>query len=706
MRPGWTKIGVLFKRILAVLIVLATAATIFYMFPHRGKFPYEYQKGSFWGHQNLIAPFDFPVLKSDEQIELERDSIIQALNPYFLMDQALAEQRMTDFVDNWTSIWDQVSEILSDNEDFLSLPDNWSVSYVSHAQIMLDSLYQIGIADPSVVDAVPDWDSRIVNVIVDQVSSERQPGQINIPLGAYEWLQRELTDPVSLAPAEIDLLSAIFQEIGFNRFIEANLQLDILKNEESRAEAVDNMSLTRGLIQRGQRIISEGDMVNEERLMLLDSFRKSYENELGDVTSRWIVRIGQVLIILISLSILILYLFHYRKEILTNNVKFGYIFLMLLLSIVGGALILRSESVSIYLVPFVIFPVIIRNFFDSRTALFFHLVAMLIMGFLVPNGFEFVLMQVLVGFAAIISFQHLHRRGQLVMTALIVFVSYALIYLAMSMMQEGQLHSIEWIDLAWLGGNSLLVLLSYPMIFIFEKLFGFISDVTLIELSDSNHPVLRRMAEEAPGTFQHSLQVANLSESVVRQIGGNPLLVRTGAMYHDIGKTDSPFYFNENQATGSNPHDQMSNVQSAEIIINHVTRGAEIAKKHRLPKPIIDFILTHHGTSRAQYFLKMHQKENEGEKIDEQLFEYPGPKPYNKETAVLMMADAIEAASRSLSEYTPETIGKLVDKIIDHQLEEGQFEQAELTFRDIYRAREIFKQKLINIYHARIAYPK
>ncbi|MCD6332111.1 MAG: HDIG domain-containing protein [Bacteroidales bacterium] len=704
MKFNWGNIKVFFKRLITALIVAGTLVVIYLLFPHRGKFPYEYQKGAFWGHETLIAPYDFPVYKSDAQIQSERDSVLKQVNPYFDLNPEIGLNRINEFITEWPQIWQRARLGFTSDSLIRNLPLGWDSLYQAAARYWLDSLYRTGIMPGSMVELFPDWDHRVLNVIVDQVATERQPGQVKDPVKAYEFLQRVLTD-TSRINGDPSFLAFLFRTVGFNGYIEANLQPDSHKIEESRAEATGNISLSRGLVSRGQRIISRGDVVNNERWQMIDSYRKAYQKELGDVTSRWIVRIAQLLMILILISFLLLYLYHYRRDILNDTVKTGFIFFLLLLGVVAGGLIEQSASISIYLVPFIMVPVIIRNFFDSRTALFTHLVVMLVIGFLVPNGFEFILMQILVGFAAIISFQHLHRRGQLVMTALLVFFSYAVIYLSLSMMHEGRLSTIRWINLAWLGGNSLLVLVSYPLIFIFEKLFGFISDVTLIELSDSNHPLLRRMAEEAPGTFQHSLQVANLAESVIHEIGGNPLLVRTGAMYHDIGKTDSPFYFTENQSAGVNPHDHMNRIQSAEIIIAHVKRGAEIARKHRLPKPIIDFILTHHGTTKARFFLSMFRQEHQDEEIDEGAFTYPGPKPFSKETAVLMMADAIEAASRSLSEYTEEGINELVDRIIDHQMEEGQFIEADLTFRDIFKARAIFKKKLINIYHARIAYP-
>jgi len=613
---------------------------------------------------------------------------------------------MNEFRNQWPTIWERIQASVIPEEVLADMMPSWNIVYMSRALAGLDSLYSAGIIPTEQWDQYPSIADRGVRILLNQVVETRQPGNTYDPRSAYDYLQGLMTDSLSLRPLDSRLLSWVFKEVGFNRYLEPNLQADVSKNQEIERETIASIGPTRGIVQQGQRIIGEGDVVNDERFLLLESYRNAYEKELGDSWSRWLIRIGQFLMVLVCISALLLYLFHYRHEILTNNVKTTFIFLLLVLNIFGGAMISGSETISMYLVPFVIFPVILRSFYDARTALFFHLVAMMIIGFLVPNSFEFITMQILAGFAAIISFQHLHRRGQLVMTSIIVFITYLIIYSALALMHTGSFTEIEPTDLAWLAGNSLLVLVSYPLIYVFEKVFGFVSDVTLIELSDTNHPLLRKMAEEAPGTFQHSLQVANLAESVIREIGGNPLLVRTGAMYHDIGKTENPVYFTENQAGKGNPHDQMKREDSAAVIISHVTRGMELARKHRLPQPVIDFIPTHHGTSKAQYFLKMQKIENPESEVDESRFAYPGPRPQTKETAVLMMADSIEAASRSLPEYSKEKIEHLVDQIIDHQFNEGQFNDSEITFRDITVARAIFKKKLTNIYHARIVYPK
>ncbi len=707
MKKFFKKLKLFFNRILLAILLVASVIITFYLFPHLGKFPYEYQQGSPWLHETLIPEFDFPIYKSDEEVSKERDSLLQALKPYFDMDLEVGKMKTEDFRRGFPTIWKQfvaktaIDTILSPRE-----LGEFQLNYLANAVAELDSLYTTGVLPQFVDDAEKIDVSEGIIVLINKVSYPRKPGVVGDDLESYKRLQASLVDTSKHADLSRDLSSLLFSDIGFNRYVVSNLSYDGETTESMKESLLNEISLTRDLFLEGQRVISRGDMVTAEKYQQLESFRLGYEKQMGDITTFPLIRVGQLILILILFVALILYLNQFQEKLLGSNQKMTFILILMLISVLGGSLIAKWGEFTIYLVPFIIIPVVIRAFFNSRTAIFIHVITMLLVGFLVPNGFEFFVMQFVAGYVAIMSFAHLHRRSQLVVTILLVFASYFLVYLAYSIMQEGNLLSIEWINLAWLAGNSLLILLSYPLVYIFEKIFGFVSDVTMIELSDSNHPLLRKMSEEAPGTFQHSMQVANLAESVVRVIGGNPLLVRTGAMYHDIGKMENSMFFTENQVSGVNPHDKIDRIKSAEIIISHVTRGADIAKKHKLPKPIIDFIYTHHGTSKTLYFYKMYQKENPDEIIDPLCFTYPGPRPYSKETAVLMMADGIEAASRSLGEYNENSIRSLVDSIVDNQFADKQFHEAEITMREISTAKEIFISKLVNIYHPRIQYPK
>jgi hypothetical protein len=421
--------------------------------------------------------------------------------------------------------------------------------------------------------------------------------------------------------------------------------------------------------------------------------------------ARQLVIIGKFILVFTSLFVIFLFLKNFRKEVLDSYVRVIFILLSMILMILIASTTIKFNLVSIYLLPFTILPIILKTFFDSRLALFIHIIIVLLVGFFAPNGFEFVFLNVVAGMVAIISLTNVYRRSKLLVTSIYVILSYSIIYLGIALVQEGSLGNIELKYFRWFGVNGMLMLISYPLIYMFEKSFGFLSDATLMELSDTNQPLLRRLAELAPGTFQHSLQVANLAEDAVFQIGGNPLLVRAGALYHDIGKMDESLYYIENQTTNINPHDNLEFEQSARIIIDHVRKGVELARKNKLPEAIVDFIRTHHGTSTVQYFYRSYLSKYPEADVDVRKFSYPGPRPISKETAIVMMADSVEAASRSLKTIDETGLDRLVDSIIGTQMTEEQYNDAQITFKDITIIRDIFKRRLRNIYHVRISYP-
>jgi hypothetical protein len=452
-------------------------------------------------------------------------------------------------------------------------------------------------------------------------------------------------------------------------------------------------------------VISRGDMVDKENFLVLESLRKEYQDKLGSSGSYYLIMLGQLIMVSIVLLMFYIFLIKYRSDLAQNNWQVTFLLMLILGMVLSSSIVQRIDNINLYLVPFCLLPVIVRSFFDSRIALFTHIVALIIVGFDAPNGFEFMFLELIAGIIAIFSLLSLQNRSQLFVSMLIVFVTYSASYFSIAVMQEGDIMNIDLTMFIWFAGSVGLTLLAYPLIYLFEKSFGFLSEVTLLELSNTNHKLLRQMASEAPGTFQHSLQVASLAETAIYEIGGNALLVRTGALYHDIGKLNAPMYYIENQVTGVSPHDDLSFEESASIIINHVLKGIELAKKNNLPEQLIDFIRTHHGTSTVQYFYRSYLSNFPEGELDKNHFSYPGPKPFTKEMAVLMMADSVEAASRSLPEYTTESVGKLVDKIIDYQFNEGQFDSANITLKDIKEIRAIFKKKLLNIYHVRMEYP-
>jgi cyclic-di-AMP phosphodiesterase PgpH len=490
------------------------------------------------------------------------------------------------------------------------------------------------------------------------------------------------------------------------KYIAANLEFDSNTTQKEQEEALRSISATRGMVQTGERIILQGELVNDEKFQVLESLKESYESERAEGINRYLVSVGRGILIAVFMVLLFTFLYIYRHDILTQFSKLSFLLLFLVSTVFLTIFISSFPTMHIYLVPFAIFPIVIRTFFDSRTAIFTLIITTLLIGFYAPNNYEFVLLQITAGVVAVFSLNKMHRRGHLIRAAVWVLLTYALVFTALEWIYEGDILSLNYKNFQWFGISSVLILLVYPMVFIFEKIFGFVSDVTLIELSDTNQPLLRKLAEEAPGTFQHSMQIANLGEEIILKIGGNPFLIRAGALYHDIGKIAKPEYFIENQAIGINPHDKMNYLKSAGVIIDHVKNGVKMAKRHKLPESLVEFIATHHGTTKAQYFFLKHQEENPDEKVDENSFIYPGPLPHSKEAAVVMIVDGIEAASRSLKEKTLENLKELINKMVDQKIRDKQLEQSDLTFRDIKIIKETLLDKLINIYHVRIEYPK
>lgn len=435
------------------------------------------------------------------------------------------------------------------------------------------------------------------------------------------------------------------------------------------------------------------------------SLKKEYEKNVGGQGSFFSAVAGQAIIATIIVFLLMSFLFLFRKDIITESNKVAFLLIMVLLMVSMSVLSHKIDEINIYALPFCILPIILRTFYDTRLATFTHTLTILLIGFLAPNGFEFMFIELVAGITAIFSIASLHNRSQLFTTSFLVFIAYSVSYFGIIILHQGRWENIELMNFIWFATSAMLTLFAYPLMYAFEKLFGFLSDVSLMELSNTNTPLLRKLAENAPGTFQHALQVANIAEDLIQQIGGNPLLVRTGALYHDIGKMENPVFFTENQQ-GVNPHNQLKSEESAQVIIRHVIRGIELAKKHKLPEQIVDFIRTHHGTTRTRFFYENYKREHPEENVEEGKFTYPGPIPFSKEGAVLMMADSVEAASRSLKHPTAESIANLVDSIIGNLISENQFIHSNITFKDISDIKKILKRKLMNIYHMRIEYPK
>ncbi len=700
------------SRFSSYLFFIAGIAVIVSLFPRKGKFGYEFQKGRPWMHEVLVAPFDFPIYKSEAQIQAERDSLLMDFQPFFKLDTTVRTGILVSFDNLFEEAWTRYSGEVRDSRmsslfgTSIDGPAELKEVYRTEIIALLNQLYNHGIVeDPAQLERVNNRD-KLVNVIKGQEVEVRQADRILSLKSAFETFETELKALSERLQPDKRQSAVFIRRLDPTPLIEANLEFDETTTNLALEEALAGISQSKGMIQSGEKVIALGEPVTEEKNQILESLRREYETNPGVNRNYGAIVVGQILLVAFTFVVLYLFLFHFRPEVLESGKKTFFIVMIVVILAFLASLTRKAESLNIYVVPFVILPIILKTFYDARVALFVHLVTILLIGFWAPNGFEFVFMNFIAGVVAIFTLRNVYRRDILFIAAVLAFGSYALVYTSLGLLQEGSFRNIELINFAWFGGNALLVLTSYPLIYIFEKSFGFISDATLVELSDTNQPLLRELAEKAPGTFQHSLQVANLSEAAARQVGANALMIRTGALYHDIGKMEDPRYFIENLTSNYNPHNELEFEISAEKIIGHVTRGIEIARKNKLPSVIIDFIRTHHGTTRVQYFYRSFIRKYPEAQVDIDKFTYPGPKPFSKETAILMMADSTEAASRSLKTIDKEKIHDLVENIIDNQMNEGQFENVDLTLKDFTRIKTLFKEKLANIYHARIEYPE
>lgn len=692
---------------------LISAIIIVYLFPREGKFRYEFQKGKPWLHETLIAPFSFPIYKLEAELEAERDSVLKLFVPYFNADSTVFLKAEEEFLARFESAWEEFrmqSWVITLGERMgQQLLNNQIELYKSkHTNRILELLrnvYGKGIIEAGEISEKLLAEQSSFVILRNNVGERQEISSVFTQKTAYEFLRSNLDSLSDLPAGMIETrVHQFLNSFDYNEFIFPNLFYDEISSNRVKESLLADISEARGMVQAGERIISKGDLVNGQSFIILESLKREYETKFRG-TNMSLLLLGQSILILVSLLMLYLFLRNFRREVLKNVRKTSFVLFLLLLVILISLTVLKYDVINFYVIPFAIVPIIMRTFYDERLALFVHTIGLLIVGLFAPNAFEFVFLNFIVGIVAIFSLSNIHRRSKLFYSAIIIVFTYSFLYFGFDLIKERSISGINWFNFAWFGGNGLLVLTCYPLIYFFEKIFGFLSDATLMEISDTNQPLLRKLAEEAPGTFQHSIQVANLAEAAAYKIGGNPLLVRTGALYHDIGKMANPKYFIENQTAGLNPHDSLPFEESAAIIISHVTKGVEMGQKHKLPDQIIDFIRTHHGNTRVQYFYKSFLKKHPNQSVQLDQFTYPGPKPFSKETAVVMMADSVEAASRSLKDPDEETLDQLVESIINYQVIEEQFSEANITFKDISTIKEIFKNKLRNIYHIRIAYP-
>jgi len=657
------------------------------LYPKSVKFKYEFHKGKPWLHNDLIAPFDFPIYKTDKEIEEETNEQLKDFYAYYnYIDTVLeaAKKKYTNQLD---------IEVVK-NPHISS--EHIKKNYLEVGNHILETIFQTGIIkQESINDTV---NNSYLYLLIQNTASKK----------AYKSFYT-----ISQANLAIDSLLNKRKNIDKNFLLPLlqtvlayNVVYDEEKTNSNKELILQNISRTRGLVQNGEKIVSKGELITPEKYRIIESVKKEYENLLGTTQRYYMIIIGQIMIVSLLLLVLFLFILNFREKIYANNKKLFFIVLQVIFMVVITKIIVAYNISLLYTVPVCITPIIIRAFFDTRLAIFVHVITVVFISSFAPNSYEFIIYHLIAGIVAVLSIINMTRRSQLFFTALYIFSTYFIFYIGFLLVFEGSLQNLDSSLFFQFGVSAILNLLAFPLIFFYERLFGFPTDFSLLELTNTNNALLRELATKAPGTFQHSLQVATLGEEAVYQIGGNPLLVRAGALYHDIGKCLFPYYFAENQQSGINPHSDLSYEESAKIIISHVVRGIELAKKHKLPEYIIDFIRTHQGTKKADFFYKMALKDNNIEDVNPDVFTYRGPLPYSKETTVLMMADAVEASSRSLKTYNEETIDELVERIIDNQIAENQFVRSDITYKDITDVKKVFKKHLQNIYHIRIEYPQ
>jgi cyclic-di-AMP phosphodiesterase PgpH len=685
-----------------VLLFLGTALILVLFFPHGGKFKYEYQKGKPWLHEVLIAPFDFPIYKSDADVKEQKDSVLKNYIPYFNFNPKTGIEQKTRFRTFFTNYWSFFERKFPS-----TIRSEYKYQYEQRILTLLDFIYNVGIIElPEDYSSFSKHSASIMQVR-DNVAEESELSNVFSQKGAYEYLLHQLYIYNDQLPdSSISNPDAFFRGLKLEDFIAPNLYYDDETSLKMRDAALNDLSLTEGMVQSGIKIISTGEVVTPQAHKLLESLKKEYELRMGKSTNYIFILMGQGIVVLICILMIFIFITKFRRELLLSYRKLSFILFVILLFSFIASITIKFQPIGLYIVPFAIIAILLKTFYDTKLALFVYIITILLVGFWAPNSFEFVFLNISAGVVALLSLTNLYRRNKLFISSAWLIASYNALYLGIVLYQEGNLNSFKLNNVLFFGGNGLLILSSIPLIYIFEKMFGFLSDASLLELSDSNQRLLRKLAEIAPGTFQHSLQVANLSEEAIFKIGGNPLLVRAGSLYHDIGKIENPMYFVENLSGEMDPHENIDLDKSVEVIIGHVVKGIDLASKSGLPWQIIDFIRTHHGTSTVHYFYRSFLKMYPDSNADIEKFSYPGPKPTSREMAVVMMADSVEAASRSLKDHNENDINNLVEDIISSQLKEGQLNDANITLKEIEIVKNIFKKRLRNIYHMRIEYPK
>lgn len=678
------------------VIILGAILLIVAALPADTQFNYEIRKGKPWAYEPLIAPFDFAIYKTESELTQERIEMMQNAHSVFLLDTAIAFRKIETFREEYEASFPAQRKTFT----IKSKTGNQKVSEFEFCISLLKEIYERGIIQFDLNNETQNLTT--ITLVRNNVAEDRNAESIFTIRTAIEHINNELAR--FSTGNNVQLLNLLENSLAHN------VRYDSSKTLQMQKQALENISLTRGMVQSGESIIRKGELVDNDKYQKLQSLRVELLNMEMTFANRYTVFFGHFIIVALAITMLIIFLAQFRKEIFTENKKIFFLLLQIVITCYMFVWLRKlnwgTQEPSHYIAPLCILPIVVRTFFDTRVALFTSIMALLIISFLAPDSFDFMFIQTITCMTATFSIVNLRNRSQFFITSGLIFISYVLTYYGVSVLHRGDMRSVEWENIQWLLVSSVVSLFAFPMIFLFEKLFGFLSDVSLMELADSNRKLLRELALKAPGTFQHSMQVANLAEAAVFKVGGNTLLVRAGALYHDIGKMEMPLYFIENLSTQNNPHDDLPFEESAGIITSHVIKGIEIAKSRSIPEQIIDFIRTHHGTTYVQYFYQSFLKNFPDEELHEDRFRYPGPLPFSKETAVLMMADSVEAASRSLKKVDKETIDGLVENIINAQLKQEQFINCSITLRDISEIKKIFKKMLMSIYHVRVEYPE
>ena len=648
---------------------------IVFFFPSDNKFNFQFEVGKPWSYELITASFDFPIYKNEQDVARDSRQILKDFSPCFQMDTTVAEQTL--------------KKLLADcrSKGGVSSPSLVAVEQKFQA------IYEKGILSGEEYNQLQDDQQTNLTIILpNRLTHRLSVKEIYTPKSAYQALVQDLPEG--------------FRSLNLNQYLIENLRYDKKTTALLKGELLKNLSLTSGMVQAGQRIVDRGEIITPETFLELQSLKIEFEKRNSSLQQSTTVILGQAILIFCLIGLYFAYIYLFRPRVYHSFSNLLFLSLLMLLMVGLTSLLIQFTSFSYYVVPFALLPIIVRVFFDPRTALFAHIISVLMIALIVDDSFQFALLQISVGMVAVSSLKDMTQRSQLAQSALYIFISYVVVYLSYELISVGDVQAIHWQPITYFAISSAFLLLAYVLIYIFEKIFGLISAITLVELTNINSELLIQFAELAPGTFQHSLQVSNLATEAAKKINANSLLVRTGALYHDIGKMRNPSYYVENQMGGLNPLSSLDFEMAAKMIISHVADGIEIAQSNHLPEQIIHFIGTHHGTSKTKYFYNSFINANPGVLPDEGMYTYPGPLPNNKETAILMMADAVEARSRSLSEYTVESIHLMVEQMIDGQIADGQFKDAPISFRDVETVKAVFKAKIKSMYHTRMVYPE